>query len=57
METGLIPSSGGNLWNRVSWDRPEGKLGTVMAILGGSALVFGFIKILYVISRLFGIDA
>ena len=46
METGLIPSSGGNLWNRVSWDRPEGKLGTVMAILGGSALVFGFIKIL-----------
>lgn len=47
METGLIPSSGGgSLWNRVSWDRPEGKLGTVMAVLGGSALVFGFIKIL-----------
>jgi len=46
MENGLIPSNGGNLWNRVSWDKPEGKLGTVMAVLGGSALVFGFIKIL-----------
>ena len=52
METGLIPMSSGNLASRVSWSKPEGKLGTVMAILGGSALVFGFIKILPVLTAI-----
>lgn len=53
MENGLIPMSGGfNLRDKVSWDKPEGKLGTVVAILGGSALVFGFIKLLPILTAI-----
>ncbi len=49
MENGLIPSS---LGNRVSWDKPEGKFGKVVAVLGGAALVWGFIKILPILATI-----
>lgn len=52
METGLIPSSGSSLSSRVSWSKPEGTLGKVMAVLGGSALVFGFIKLLPILTAI-----
>ena len=37
---------------KVSWDKPEGKLGIVIAILGGAALVYGFIHILPVLTAI-----
>ena len=48
----LIPSTGNDLGNKVSWDKPEGKLGKGIAILGASALGFGFIKLLPVLAGL-----
>ena len=40
----LVPTS--DLGSKLSWDKPEGKLGKVVAVLGLGALGFGLYKIL-----------
>ena len=40
----LVPTS--DLSSKLSWDKPEGKLGKVVAVLGLGALGFGLYKIL-----------
>ena len=48
----LIPYSENGKQGFLSWDKPEGKLGKGVAILGGGALVFGFIKLLPVLTAI-----
>lgn len=48
----LIPYSEGGKQEFLSWDKPEGKLGKVIAVLGGGALIFGFIKLLPILTAI-----
>lgn len=48
----LIPYSENGKQGYLSWDKPEGKLGKGIAVLGGGALIFGFIKLLPVLTAI-----